>query len=334
MKRIISNKIWMAGALMLAVPATVLAQKDKEEKDRKDKEKTENIVITRTGDFEGKTIIEIDGDKIKVNGKDVKDSKEVRVHRNTFTTVPGTYSRIAGGADNYNFNFDWDDHGVNLFTEDANRAMLGVTTREHDKGAEIVTITDESGAEKAGLKKGDVLTKVGDTKIENTGDVTKAIKSHKPGDKVAITYLRDGKEQKATAELSKWKGIRMNAVTMPKMDWDMNFEGISPSVREPLRVYGMAGRPKLGLSLQDAEDGKGVKVLEVDEESNAAKAGIKKDDVITEVDGKTINSTDEVVRTVRTYASDKTSWNFKIVRDGKSQNIEVRIPRKLKTVDL
>lgn len=331
MKQIFSNKIWIVAAMMLAVPATVLAQKDKEEKDKKDKDKTENIVITRTGDLEGKTIIEIDGDKIRINGKDVKDNKDVRVQRNTFT--PRIYNRAYGGGsvDGSSFDFDmaWPE-GVNLFSEDENRAMLGVTTREHDKGAEIVTITEESGAEKAGLKKGDVLTKVGDSKVETTGDVTKAVKAHKPGDKVAVTYLRDGKEQKTTAELSKWKGIKMSAVTVPKIA----MQGMNRNALEPLTAYGF-GRPKLGLSIQDAEDGQGVKVLEVDEESNAAKAGIKEDDVITEIDGKTINSTDEVTKLVRaTATAEKNSWNFKVLRNGKSQNIEVRIPRKIKTVDL
>lgn len=327
MKRIISNKSWIVAALILAVPVTVIAQKDKEEKDKKEKEKTEHIVITRTGDQEGKTIIEIDGDKISINGKDVKDNQNVRVHRNTFTT-PRLHTTV--GGDGFNFDLNWDERGVNLFTEDKNRAMLGVTTREHDKGAEIVTITDESGAEKAGLKKGDVLTKVGDNKIETTGDVTKAVKSHKPGDKVAITYLRDGKEQKTTAELGKWKGIQMSAVTVPRP----SMQGMHMDALEPLSVYGF-GRPKVGISIQDSEDGKGVKVLEVEEESSAAKAGIKEDDVIIEIDGKAVNSTDEVTKIVRANPSaEKTSWNFKVLRNGKSQNIEVRIPRKIKTVDL
>jgi len=333
MKRIISNKIWIAGALMLAVPATVLAQKDKEEKDKKEKSKTENIVITRTGDLEGKTIIEIDGDKIKINGKDVKDNKDVRVHRNTFT-VPNVYSRIYGGGDSFNFDMDWDNHGVNLFTEDANRARLGVTTETDDKGARIASITKETAAEKAGLKKGDIITGIGDKKIENSDAVTKAIRSHKPGDKVAITFLREGKEQKVTAELGKWQGIKMNAVTMPKFEGQLEMGDMAPTVREPFRSYVSTGRPKLGLSIQDSDDGKGVKVLEVDEESNAAKAGIKKDDVITQIDGKEINSTDEVTRIVRSYASDKFTWNFQVQRAGKAQTIEVKVPRKLKTADL
>ena len=57
------------------------------------------------------------------------------------------------------------------------------------------------------MKKGDIITKVDDEKIENPDDLSDAIQDHKPGDKVTVTYLRDKKEQKVTAELGKWKGV-------------------------------------------------------------------------------------------------------------------------------
>jgi serine protease Do len=93
------------------------------------------------------------------------------------------------------------------------------------------------------------------------------------------------------------------------------------------------GQPKLGLSVQDTDDGKGVKVIEVDEESNAAKAGVKENDIITHVNDKEINSADEISRMVK-ESKDKATLNLKLKRDGKSQTIEVKMPRKLKTADL
>ncbi|MEI2740513.1 MAG: PDZ domain-containing protein [Chitinophagaceae bacterium] len=63
-----------------------------------------------------------------------------------------------------------------MFTEDANRAMLGVTTEKVDEGAESkLTVTKESAAEKIGLKEGDIITKVDDKKIENPDDLSAAI---------------------------------------------------------------------------------------------------------------------------------------------------------------
>ena len=93
------------------------------------------------------------------------------------------------------------------------------------------------------------------------------------------------------------------------------------------------GTPKLGLSVQDTDDGKGVKVIEVDDESNAKKAGIKEDDVVTEVDGKPVNSTDDMVKMIK-ESKDKFSVMVKLQSGGNTQNIEVKMPRKIKTADL
>lgn len=332
MKQIFVKRLLIAGVALLTVPSVVLAQKEKE-KDKEEKKEMQTIVITRNSKDE-KTIIEIDGDKVKINGKDAKDEKNVRVNVNTVTRN-GQRMRMnnyapGGGA----WSFDMDEDGISLFDEDTNRAMLGVVTSGDEKGAEIESITKESGAEKAGLKKGDILTKIGTKKIESTDDVTDAVRGHKPGEKVEITYLRDGKEQKTTAELGKWKGIR--AVTAPRV-W-MQGTPTPPDVHmAPFEnfygTFSSGGRPKLGLSIQDTDDGKGVKVLEVDEESNAAKAGIKEGDIITHVDDEEINSTDDIRRLV-TRSTQQYNFSFKILRGGKTQTIEVKMPRKLKTADL
>ena len=113
---------------------------------------------------------------------------------------------------------------LGYFNADANHAMLGVTTEKADQGAEIKTVTKESAAEKIGLKEGDIITKIDDKKIENPDDLSAAIKAHKPGDKVTVTYLRDKKEQKATAELTKWKGVNVFGTTTPGLNFKMDME--------------------------------------------------------------------------------------------------------------
>jgi serine protease Do len=338
MKQVIMKRLLIAGIAVLTVPSALLAQKEKEVKDKKEKKEAQQIIITRTGDKDEKMVIEIEGDKVKVNGKDVKDQKEagVNVHVNTIHTPGTNFYRYNPSVAQGRTAWTADDEFVSLFNEDENRAMLGVTTEGCDKGAQIKSITKESAAEKAGLKKGDILTKIGSKKIESTDDVTEAIHAQKPGDKISISYLRDGKEQSITAELGKWKGIRMNAVNMPRIA-DMEWNELAPSVREPM-VFGQngfyfGGRPRLGLSIQDTDDGVGVKVLEVDEESAAAKAGIKEGDIIVGVDDHEVKGTEDVTKTVREN-KEKTSFNFKVKRDGKNQNIEVKFPKKLKTADL
>ncbi len=334
MKQVISKRLVIAALAMLTVPSSLLAQKEKEkEKDKKD---VQQIIITRSGDKNEKMTIEVNGDKVTVNGKDIKDLKDVNVRVNTLNG--NSFYRVAPGQIGGVWSFDHNDDHMSLFNEDENRAMLGVNTEDDDKGAMIENITEGSAAEKAGLKKGDIITKVGDDKIKDADDLTEAISKRKPGEKVTINYLRDGKEQKVNTELGKWKGIRMNAMAMPRLEGMMKgLENMDPmEIPRTFNAQGtfiFSGRPRLGLSIQDTDDGKGVKVLEVDDESNAAKAGIQKDDIIMSIDDKEIKGTEDVMRTLREN-KDKYNFNFKVQRGGKMQTIEVKFPKKLKTADL
>jgi serine protease Do len=100
-----------------------------------------------------------------------------------------------------------------------------------------------------------------------------------------------------------------------------------------LRSYGVVGRPRLGIRAQDTEDEKGAKVLDIAEESIAEKAGIKKDDVITEFDGKPVNNADDLSAAARD-SREKPSIKVKLNRGGTAQNVEIKIPKNLKTTNL
>jgi serine protease Do len=330
----------LAIAVALLVPASMLAQEEKdkvvkEEKVKDEKKKDgEQIIITRKGDKNEKIVVEIVGDKITVNGKPIEELKDgdfsvSRRKINGTTYYNGTNSFTLNNSKAFNRTDDF-----KFFTEEDNHAMLGVTTEKTEQGAKINDITKESAAEKIGLKEGDVIIKIDDTKIEDPDCLSKAIRSHKPGEKVTVTYLRDNKEQKLVAELTKWKSASF------KMDMgDMNLGKTIPRVQVSPRTPNAqswvwsGGSPKLGLSVQDTDDGKGVKVIEVDEDSNAAKAGVKENDVIVDVDGKAINSTDEMVKMIK-ESKEKNSIMVKLTRGGKVQNIEVKMPKKIKVADM
>ncbi len=331
MKQYLIKGFAVAGVALLALPA--FAQKEKEAKKERDHQ---TIVINRSVADNEKTVIEINGDKVLINGKEAKDGDDVQVNVHKMKNdVRGLHLR--GGVNGQNsWNFDMDNDGISLFSEDSNRAMLGIVTDEAEKGAEITTVNKASAAEKAGLKKGDIITKIGDKKVSDANDVSAAVKALKPGDKVAIVILRDGKEQSVTAELGKWKGLRATNFSINRAFDGFNGDFNIPNPPAPPAVGAFSfnnNRPRLGLSIQDTDDGKGVKVLEVDEDGAAAKAGIKEDDVITHLDEKAVNSADEVSKAVR-ESKDKISVRMQVLRAGKSQNIEVRIPRKLKTANL
>ena len=91
--------------------------------------------------------------------------------------------------------------------------------------------------------------------------------------------------------------------------------------------------PKLGISIEDVSEGAGAKVLEVTEGSPAAKAGISKNDIITSVDGSSICD----VATLQEKASDLKAGDaitFKLSREGKTKEVTVKIPKKLKKANI
>ena len=339
MKQSILKRVMMAAVALCMIPAALMAQEDKTKDKEKDKEKVKKqvITITRDGDDNQKTVIEIDGDKVKINGKDAADLKNVHVNVHNLKGS-GVIGFGQGTPNAYSFNFNYDNPSI--FKVDSNRAMLGVTTENNEKGARIQKITKESAAEKIGLKQGDVITKIDNRKIEDASDVTDAVRAHKPGDKISITYLRDGKEQKATTELGRWKGVDITSMTTPNVLNDQVWrERLNDRTFE--RVPGFQGntftmttnRPKLGMSVQDTDDGKGVKVLDVDDDGTAYKAGIKEGDIITKIDDKDVNSADEIAKLVR-EKKDQPSLRLQIKRGGRTENVEVKFPKKIKTVDL
>jgi len=96
----------------------------------------------------------------------------------------------------------------------------------------------------------------------------------------------------------------------------------------------MSDRPRLGISVQDTEDGNGVKIIEADEDEIAAKAGLKENDIITQINDSKISSADAVAEIVRETMRMNKPMDFEILRNGKKQTITVKVPKKLKTADL
>jgi putative serine protease PepD len=93
-------------------------------------------------------------------------------------------------------------------TGKATHAFLGVSVADATGdagGAVISSITAGSPADKAGLQDGDLVTKVNDTVVDSAETLVGAIRSARPGDKVVITYSRNGKTSTAAITLAEQK---------------------------------------------------------------------------------------------------------------------------------
>ena len=91
--------------------------------------------------------------------------------------------------------------------------------------------------------------------------------------------------------------------------------------------------PKIGISIEDVTEGSGAKVLEVTEGSPAAKAGIAKNDIITAVDGAAIKDVTALQEKAETLEAGVT-LTVKLNRDGKSKEVTVKIPKKVKKANI
>ena len=323
-----------------AIPGILFAQEKESGKD------VERIIITKKGSGNDKMNIVVDGENITVNGKPLKEEEkgDITVKRMKIKDLDN-FSGIASdnwgpGAQAYR------NYGNTIYAPLAdNKAMLGVTTEKTEEGVMVRSVSDESAAEKAGLKEGDIITAVNGEKIASPDELSKAMKDKNPGDKVEISYTREGKKAAVTAELTKWKAPQtMMFQASPNFEFndvlgnlqrDMGNSNRNFYFRSiPGSPFGSdAAGPKMGIKIQEVETGTGVKVIEVEKDSDADKAGLKAGDVIKEANSTPVNNADDMIAQTRKSRSGS-SLKLKIDRKGRTENIEVQLRKKIKTADL
>lgn len=311
--------------------AAVFAQKDKVEK-----KESREIIIRKNNNVEKKMKIEIDGDKVTVNGKPLSDYNDDDVTVIERDLKDGPNVLFAPGDRGGNFKFFRND----MNDDEGPSTFLGVLTEKTDKGVKVKEVMKATSAEKAGLQNGDVITKVDNKSVSTPDDLVEAVKSHKPGDEVKVYYERNGKKNDTKVKLGERKermrtfsfndngdlgggGYNFKMAPMPKMQY-----GPKTFFR-----YFRNDNAKLGVKVEDAPDNGGAKILSVEEGSAAEKAGLKKDDIITEVNGDKVENVDEV-RTQLMDAGDKDTFNLKAKRNNSEMNFDIKIPKPVNSADL
>jgi putative serine protease PepD len=88
--------------------------------------------------------------------------------------------------------------------EKPTHALLGVQIADtpEQQGALVESVTPGGPASEADLQPGDVITRLGDRPVRDATDLTAAVRSHRPGDEVEVTYVRDGDTRTTTATLA------------------------------------------------------------------------------------------------------------------------------------
>ena len=96
------------------------------------------------------------------------------------------------------------DHAIVMIEDEEDRAVLGVMIENAGgNGAMITDVFDGSGADKAGLQKGDIIYKVDRKKVTDIESLITALEDKEVGEKVKVRYLRDGDKESERVTLGK-----------------------------------------------------------------------------------------------------------------------------------
>lgn len=132
----------------------------------------------------------------------------------------GINTAIASRTGTYNgYGFAVPSNIVSKVVEDllkygnVQRAVLGVTIRTMDgrlakeknidftSGVYIESVNEDSAADKAGLKPGDIVLKVDGEEVSSSPRLQEIIARHRPGDRISVLVQRDGREKEIMVQL-------------------------------------------------------------------------------------------------------------------------------------
>ena len=161
-------------------------------------------------------------------------------------------------------------------------------------GAFVQSVLPGEPADAAGVKPGDTIVQVDGTTVKDTRELIGFVSAKAPGSKVRLTVVRDGKEMNLTATLVERGGEGAGGGDKGAGGADESRGRIGISV-EPVT-------PQIRKSLGLEATVDGLYVNHVKEVSPAFDAGIRDGDIITQVNGRAVNATDEFARIVKATA--------------------------------
>ncbi len=157
------------------------------------------------------------------------------------------------------------------------------------KGVLVTNVKTGSAAEKAGIKRGDIITAINGEKVEDGNSLRNRVAGTLPGSDVKVNFIRDGKEQEATAVLDEFSTEESNS---DKPDKPGDSDKSKPSGKLGLDLKPLS--PEDAKQLQMPPDVKGLLVVNVDPNGAAAEEGMARGDVVMEVNRQPVETLDQM----------------------------------------
>ncbi len=169
------------------------------------------------------------------------------------------------------------------------RAMLGVTIQamssdlakekkiDMAEGVYVAGVSDRSGAKEAGIKEGDIITKIQNKKVKSVPELQEEVSKYRPGDEVSVEYIRDGKNDKVNVKLLNMQG---NTSVVKNAGMEVlggAFNEISDQTRRQLNIsYGIQVTGLTDGKLKDAGMRKGFIIMKVNDQRISSVADFEK----------------------------------------------------------
>jgi serine protease Do len=147
---------------------------------------------------------------------------------------------------------------------------------DRDRGALVADVMPNTPAERAGIERGDVIVEFNGRKVEEMNDLPRLVASISPGTDVDVKLVRKNQEKVVRVKVAELKEEQTAAAGGGSLE-----ENLGMSVQELT--------PEIARSLGLSET-KGVVVTNVDDDSLADEAGIRRGDVILEVNQKKVEN--------------------------------------------
>ena len=173
--------------------------------------------------------------------------------------------------------------GINIQNVDADRAAA--FDLKGQDGAFVESVEPGKPADKAGVRPGDTIVRVDSVPVKDTRDLIGYVSGKAPGSKVQLGIVRDGKETTATATLAERKDESDEVEEVESLASDDSREKIG------IRVQELTAQMKQMQRIRPEVEG--LLVVSVKEVSPAADALIQEGDVITQVNGQRVTTTEE-----------------------------------------
>lgn len=189
---------------------------------------------------------------------------------------------------------------------------LGVVLSDSDtetgkSGLAVTKVLPGSPAEKAGIQEGDIIVSINGERVRASRDVREFLRSLDEAQEVPVVLRRDGQEMTVTVKPEKrdrfvfFQGGKYLGVSLQELDADLaSYFQVDPKA--------------------------GVLISRVEKDSPAEKAGIRSGDVITHINGKKVNTAEDVREFV--HSEETTDVEITVLRRGSEQKFIAQLEKR------